>query len=94
MGLWGLEHIRGVLTRVKEALAKREIELDAYSGIGYLYEEVQFPIDRLEAFLEAKKASKTTPIDDKTASIFVAFLRSKLDELREMAREVDHDYES
>ena len=92
MGLWGLGHIRSVLASVQEALAKREIKLDTYSGIGYLYDEVNYPIDQLEAFLDAKKAGDQTPIDEKAASIFVFFLQKKLDELHEMAREIDDDY--
>jgi hypothetical protein len=93
MGLWGLEHIRDVLASVQEALAKREIELDAYPGIGYLYGEVRYPIQKLEAFLESKKTCQRVPIDEEAATIFVSFLRTKLNELRDMAREIDEDYE-
>jgi hypothetical protein len=50
-----------------------------------LYEEVAHPIDRLEAFLDGIQA----PIEDQTASTFVSFLRIKIGELREMAREID-----
>jgi tetratricopeptide (TPR) repeat protein len=94
MGLRGLEHVRGVLTSVQDALTKRGLDLNAYSGIGHLYEEVRHPSERLEAFLEAKKAAQKPPIDEETASAFLSFLRAKLKELREMAREVDEEYES
>jgi hypothetical protein len=91
MGLWGLEHIRGILTSLQEILTKRGVNLDDYPGISELYGEIRHPAEQLEAFLEAKKAGKTTPIDEETASIFVYFLRKKLDELREMAREIDEE---
>jgi hypothetical protein len=97
MGLWGLEHIRGILTRFQEILAKRGVELDDYPGVAELYSKISYPAKRLEAFLGAKKAGEMIPvditstIDEETASIFVDFLRNKLDELREMAREVDKE---
>ena len=91
MGLWGLGHIRGILTRLQDSLTKGGMELVNYPGIAEIYTEVGYPSERLEAFLEAKKTGKQAPIDEETASIFVFFLRKKLDELREMAREVDSE---
>lgn len=91
MGLGGLRNIRSVLTSVHEALTKRGYELDAHSGIGHLYEEVRYPIEKLQAFLEAKHANGTIPIDEEAALIFVFFLRAKVEELREIAREIDEE---
>jgi hypothetical protein len=46
----GLRNIRGVLTSVHEALTERGHELGAHSGIGALYNEMRYPIEKLEAF--------------------------------------------
>lgn len=89
MGLGGLKNVRGVLTRLHEALAKRGHELDPHSGIGHLYEELRYPIEKLEAFLEAKHANGITSLDEEAALIFVFFLSAKMEELREIAREID-----
>src|SRR5436305_4919223 len=89
MALGALRNVRGVLTRLHEALTKRGHELDPYSGIGYLYEEVRYPIAKLEAFLETKHANGIVPIDEEAASIFAFFIRAKLEELREIAGEID-----
>ncbi len=94
MGLWGLNHVRGVLTSVQDALVKRGIELDPHSGIVNLYEEVRYPLEKLEGFLKAKHAGEKASLDEEAASIYVSFLRTKLDELREIARDVDKKHES
>lgn len=91
MGLGGLRNIRGVLASVHEALARRGHELDAHSGIGNLYAELRYPIEKLEAFLEAKHANGTVPIDEAAALIFVFFLRAKVEELREIVRRIDEE---
>lgn len=93
-GLSWLESIERVLRTVQEALVEREFPLDAHSPIGYLYEQVDYPITKLRVFLEAKKTQGDTPIDDKTASIHEFFLRKKCEELRELAAEIDADYAS
>jgi hypothetical protein len=56
MGLWGLLHIREAFDRFKAALAERDIEIDAHPGIEALYGEIDYPMESLRAFLEAKKA--------------------------------------
>lgn len=92
MGLWGLSHIRNTLTCIQDALERRGLEVSSYPGIDAFYDEIQHPIDNLEAFLNAKKAGGEGPIDGKTASIFVSFLRAEMDKLKVMAREIDEDY--
>jgi hypothetical protein len=94
VGLWGLDHVRGVMTRFQDALVKRDLEANAYPGIAYLYNQVRYPIDQLVTFLEEKKAGQVTSIDERAAAIFVDFLCRKLEELHHMARKIDEDYES
>jgi hypothetical protein len=94
MGLWGLGHIREAFDRFKAALTERDIEIDAYPGIEVLYGEIDYPMENLRAFLEAKKARAELPLDPRAALIFVSYLRLKVRELETMAGEMDADYES
>ena len=90
MARWGLQTIEERIEKFKEALDQRGL-LGAYPmSIDPILEEVEYPIARLGQYLDGKRDG-FGPAD---AEIFVYFLRSKLDELLRLARELDEDYAS
>jgi len=94
MGLWGLGRIRKVFEDFKATLAERDIEIDTYPGIEVLYDEIDYPVETLEAFLNAKKTGAELPLDPRLALIVVDYLRAKVRELKTMAGEMDTTYAS
>lgn len=87
-----LQQIKGTLDTFKNALARRGIELETYDPIKFVYKELGYPLNELEKFFQNAKESKTLNIDEKTAYIFVFFVEKQIDELEEIAKEMDEEY--
>lgn len=88
-----LQQIKKTLDTFKNALAERSIELGTYS-IKSVYTELEYPLNELEKFFQNAKEGKTLNIDEKTAYIFVFFVKKRIDELEEIAKEMDEGYSS
>jgi hypothetical protein len=87
-----LQQIKGTLDTFKNALARRGIELETYDSIKFVYKELEYPLNELEKFFQNAKEGKTLNIDEKTAYIFVFFVEKQIDELEEIAKEMDEEY--
>jgi hypothetical protein len=88
-----LQQIKKTLyTTFKNALEKRGIELETYDSIKFLYEELEYPLNELEKFFRNAKEDKTLNINKETAKIFVFFVEKQIDELKEIAEEMDKEY--
>ncbi len=86
--------IRRTLLNFQQALAKRGIELDTYDSIKYLYEVIEYPLHELEVFFQCVNRAKELNIDEKAAYIFADFVTRKIEELIQIAEEIDKDYSS
>jgi len=84
--------IRRTLHTFKQALAKRGIELDTYDSIKYLYNELEYPLCELEKYFQCLIHEKEPEINEKTAHIFADFVTKKVEELEQIAKEIDNDY--
>jgi hypothetical protein len=59
-----------------------------------LWSEIQYPLKELEQLFKANKETNMKLINAQTARIFVDFLERKIDELKELAQEIDDEYAS
>jgi len=94
LGLRHVKLVKKVMGKLKESLQKRGIEIDTYESIKYLYELLEYPITELELYFDRSKAKEEPRINDKTAHIFTCFVKEKLYELKEIAKEIDDEYSS
>jgi ribosomal protein S15P/S13E len=92
----GLMHIKKIkkeiLDKLSNALKDRGLEIDTYDSIRDIYESLEYPVKELELFFDETKTEKGKRINQKTAYIFSFFIREKLNELRDIAKEIDEDY--
>lgn len=92
LGSIDLRYIKEALQKFQEALARRDIELETYTPIKVLYEEIEYPLSELEDFFRNIKDQKQSAINEKTAYIFIFFVEKKFDELKKIAQELDDYY--
>lgn len=85
-----LKQINLILDKLKEMLNERGIVIDTYDSINLLYDELSFPIKKLNIYFDDGAREK---IDDKTAYIFAFFIKEKMDELKSIVNEIDKEYE-
>jgi hypothetical protein len=86
--------IRRTLQNFQQALAKRGIELETYDSIKYLYKELEYPLCELEEFFQCVINEKEPKNNEKAAYIFADFVTRKIEELIQIADEIDKDYSS
>jgi hypothetical protein len=94
LGLINLQQIKKSLQDFREVLGKRGIEIQTYAPIQYVYQQIEYPLGELERFFQRSKNEEDANIDEKAAYIFAFFLEKQVDDLRQMAREIDEDYSS
>src|SRR6266568_2935287 len=104
--LSGFRHLNSSLTRTamrlhmvqqalkdfQSALTKRGIELDTYDAVKDVYDLLAFPMTELETYFQYIEKGEQPNINEKTAYIFAFFITKKIDELKELAREIDEGY--
>jgi len=93
-GKINLQQLKEVMDKLKESLQKRGIEIDTYDSIKYLYELLEYPITELELYFDRLTAIGKPRINDKTAYIFAYFIKEHLSQLKEIAKQLDEEYES
>jgi hypothetical protein len=88
---WGIDHLQKSLDDFDGLLKERGLGVDAYDSIKYLYEEIRHPLDELKKFLNE---GSSEVLSFKSAVVFASALTTSFDRLREIAREIDEEYES
>jgi hypothetical protein len=91
VGQAGFESVRNILNSFKSALKDRELDIDTYPGVYDVWEELQYPLSALGRYFNLETEKGFIP-ENQTANIFVWYVGQKMDDLREMAREIDIDY--
>ena len=87
-GKVNLNYLEEIVGKFRAALEGRD-ELPANEVLQYKFKEIEHPFARLKAFF-AGEASAFTSAD---AEVFAFYLGHKLEELRELAIEIDEEYE-
>jgi len=80
-----------ILDKLSNALKDRGLEIDAYDSVKDIYKLLEYPINELELYFDKSKREEKI-INHKTAYIFSFFIREKLKELRDIAKEIDEEY--
>jgi len=91
IGRASFEAVRNILNSFKAALQDRELGIDTYPGVYDVWEDLQYPLAALGRYFNLEAEKGFIP-ENQTANIFVWYVGLKMDELREMAREIDIDY--
>jgi len=94
LGLVHVKLVKKIMDKLKGTLQKRGIEIDTYDSIKFLYELLEYPIAELELYFDRSKSQEEPKINDKTAYIFTCFIKEELYELKEIAKEIDDEYNS
>ncbi len=94
IGEVSLRSVAQTLQAFQDGLQKRGIELETYDSIDHIYNLLRYPIAELEKFFQSAKLGEQPNINEETAYIFTFFVRAHLDELKQMAQEIDDDYSS
>lgn len=88
----GLKEVNKILDSFKSALEARYASMDAVPVIKHVYEKLNYPLEKLRAFINDKTDGKVSQIDAQAAYIFVFFINAKIHELIAMATEIDEEY--
>jgi hypothetical protein len=91
MGVWGIEEVSKTLAEYRRALEVRDIQIDTYDSIKYLYDLLSFPMDQFACYLRKENSHIQ---NEKTARIFAFFIEKHVEELRVIAKEIDKDFGS
>ena len=86
-GTRNMNLIREVVERFKTALEKRQLT-GAYDNIEHLIDQITCPLEQLTQLFEGQGKERLNPID---TDIHIAFVKSKVAELRKAAREIDEE---
>lgn len=84
---FGLANYKSILEMVssfEEKLRERGEE----ESIGYIKEEMAYPIEKLLGYLRAEGVE-----DQRAAEIFLDYIKRKVDELKQIAQEIDEKYQ-
>jgi hypothetical protein len=85
-----VKEIKSMVTRFKEALIARG-DLVEGGGAAYEIELVEYPLTELECYIDPGCQSH---LNSRDANIFASFVKAQVEQLREMARQIDEDYAS
>jgi hypothetical protein len=82
--------IKQHIDEVRNALEPRHL-LEALGSVRYHLELLTYPLNELQKYFNDQTNSR---FNDKDAYIFLSFIRGQIEELRDIAKEIDEDYES
>ncbi len=87
--------VRDLLERLEGRLSRAVLRglrgSNAHSATR-LYEELAYPMSELETYLQHLEKGQKPNINEKTAYIFAFFVTKKIDELKDVAKEIDEEY--
>jgi hypothetical protein len=89
VGVWGIEAVEKAMGDFRAALGRRDMELDTFDTVASLYDELGYAIAELKKYLRAEPSDVPNA---RMAGIVSHFVYRKVDELRDIAREIDEDY--
>ena len=70
----------------RKALAEQDIKL---AKIAYVLGDLGYALRELKRFFRSRKAGRAADMNDKDACIFAYFVEARVEELREIAEEID-----
>ena len=91
LGRWAVDHLQKSLEDFAKLLKERELNIDAYDSIKFLYDELDHPLAELRKFLLNEPSEV---LSSKSAIVFADALQGHFDELRDIAVEIDEEYAS
>lgn len=87
LGEMGAITLQNILVEFESELKNRDIAVDTYPGIGLTFNELKYPLEKLKLYFTGE-----IDLDEEEATIFVTFVRGKMDELKKMAKELDDEF--
>jgi hypothetical protein len=91
MGPWAGEQLQNSLGEFERLLKERGLDVETYDPVKYLYNEIQFPLAQLRAFLVGESSEM---MSREAARVFASALAGYFSELMDIAREIDEEYSS
>ncbi|EGQ8122595.1 hypothetical protein V9R51_003828 [Vibrio cholerae] len=88
LGKVNLATVSQVLENFRDALESRS-EWGVYDSVNFHYEQLKYPLEQLELYFDGEST-----LNEKDAYIFASFVEKQFDELIEMAKDIDKEYES
>lgn len=88
LGKVNLATVSQVLESFKNALESRS-EWGVYDSVNFHYEQLEYPLQQLDLYFDGEST-----FNEKDAYIFVSFVEKQFDELIEIAKDIDKEYES
>ncbi len=83
-----VELISNVLTKFRDEMTRRGI-LEAHDTVEYEVRRILYPLNALKEYFSSPSTSK---LNNEDAEIFIFFIKKHIDDLREIAEEIDEDY--
>ena len=93
LGAGNLHMVQQALKDFQSTLAKRGIELDTYNVVKDVYDVLVFPMAELETYFQHIEKGEAPNLNREAAHIFAFFISKKIDELKDIAKEIDEEYE-
>jgi hypothetical protein len=88
---WAVDHLQKSLDEFGKLLKERELAVEAYDSIEFLYAEIEHPLAELRKFVSNEQSEIAS---FKSAVVFAEALQTYFDELRRIAIEIDDEYAS
>ena len=85
--------IENMLCDIRNTLSERGKPPEAWSGVDLVWRELQYPMKAIKAFYCNENDNIRIPYPE-TVQIFAWYMKSKLNELRNICREIDDYYDS
>jgi len=86
--------VRQCLVDFEKLIIERNLAINTYNGVEYLWNEIQYPLKELKTFFEDNQKKATQVINEQTARIFLYFMQEKILELKKVAQGIDEEYAS
>lgn len=86
-GSYGSSHVQLIIECIKQF--KSALDERGHPKPDHLLKEMTYPLDELMKFFQKPNESK---LNDQDAYIFLFFIRAKMDELEQIAKELDEGY--
>lgn len=88
---WGVDHIKQDLSSLRTALENRGLSVNTYQGIADAFAEIEYPLRQLEDYVYGRPSDIG---NQRAGHVFLRFLDDQVSALRDMAADLDREYES